>query len=149
MNPVMKRSLETLTDFGSSASNLPPVNDALCGIEYNEFMTIWIGFEQIDSNRLAGATPGILPAITPCTHLFCTCIKMNGIFSAIKSKNIIFWLGSADAESSTLLRVGLMWFKIDFSAILGGFIGLMIMLIVIALFSSPQAIGQFLSYILP
>ena len=42
-----------------------------------------------------------------------------------------------------------MWYKIDFSAILGGFIGLMIMLIVIALFSSPQAIGQFLSYFLP
>jgi hypothetical protein len=42
-----------------------------------------------------------------------------------------------------------MWYKIDFSAILGGCIGLIIMLIVIALFSSPQAIGQLISLILP
>jgi len=41
-----------------------------------------------------------------------------------------------------------MWYKIDFSAILGGFIGLIIMLVVIALFSSPQSIGQLLSSIL-
>jgi uncharacterized membrane protein YeaQ/YmgE (transglycosylase-associated protein family) len=74
---------------------------------------------------------------------------MNRLFSAIKSKNIIFWLGSVGADSSTLLREKLMWYKIDFSAILGGFIGLMIMLFVIALFSSPQAIGQLLSYFLP
>ena len=74
---------------------------------------------------------------------------MNRLFSAIKSKNIIFWLGSADADYATLLRVELMWYKIDFSAILGGFIGLVIMLVVIALFSSPQAIRQFLSVILP
>jgi hypothetical protein len=41
-----------------------------------------------------------------------------------------------------------MWYKVDFSAILGGVIGLIIMLIVVALFSSPQAIGQLFSAIL-
>ena len=41
-----------------------------------------------------------------------------------------------------------MWYKIDFSAILGGLIGLIIMLVVVVLFSSPQAIGQLLSTIL-
>lgn len=71
------------------------------------------------------------------------------IFSASKSIIIIFLLGSADADPSTLLRVELMWYKIDFSAILGGFIGLIIMLIVIVVFSSPQAIGQLISLILP
>lgn len=42
-----------------------------------------------------------------------------------------------------------MWYKIDFSAILGGLIGLIIMLIVMAVFGSPLAVKQLLSLILP
>ena len=35
-----------MTGFGDSAPNSFPVNADLCGIEYNEFLTIWIGFEE-------------------------------------------------------------------------------------------------------
>ena len=42
-----------------------------------------------------------------------------------------------------------MWYKIDFSAIVGGLFGLIIMLIVIAVFGSPLAVEQLLSLFLP
>ena len=77
------------------------------------------------------------------------CVLKNKQFSASKSKIVIFLLGSAAADASPLLRVESMWYKIDFSAILGGFIGLVIMLVVIALFSSPLTIERLLSILLP
>jgi hypothetical protein len=46
MIPVMKRSLDSLTGFGDSAPHFLPVNADLFGFEYNEFLTIWIGFEE-------------------------------------------------------------------------------------------------------
>ena len=74
---------------------------------------------------------------------------MSILFSASKSEIVIFVLESAEADVPPLLRVESMWYKIDFSAILGGFIGLIIMLVVIALFSSPLAIERLLLALLP
>lgn len=41
-----------------------------------------------------------------------------------------------------------MWYKVDFSAILGGIVGFIIMLIVIVVFWSPLAVKQFIAPLL-
>ena len=41
-----------------------------------------------------------------------------------------------------------MWYKVDFSAILGGIIGFIIMLIVIVVFWSPLTVKQFIGPLL-
>ena len=83
--------------------------------------------------------PRILVGVTNNQIIFC--ITVNDHYILVR----IGWCCILNIAESGVV----MWYKIDFSAILGGFIGLLIMLIVIALFSSPQAIGQLFSFILP
>lgn len=42
-----------------------------------------------------------------------------------------------------------MWYRVDFSAILGGIFGLILMLFVVAVFLFPLAVEQFLGLFLP
>ena len=113
--------------------------------QYNDFSVIWTAFAGLFFKVLNRGSAGARIRLRrPRDGL-----RTRTFFSASKSEIVIFVIGSDGADPSPLLRVEPMWYKVDFSAILGGFIGLIIMLVVIALFSSPLSVERLLSILLP